>query len=204
MLPSGRSAVLRYAAPAIGVAAVLVSLMAVRLERDASSYLRAGDEFYRRGKTAEAYFAWKLSISMYVPFSPTPRKAANRLWEAGEEGLRKGNPGESLRALGYLRSGLLAVRHVLQPMPDLLARTEDRMATLLPRENSGGRTRLLEVRHGTSPAGYPFLVIGGLGWPLSVALLLRRWRSGGAVWHPKSLLPPALFLALLIAGVWIS
>ncbi len=183
---------------------LLLGLVTIRLEMAAVSYLRAGEEQYRRGETAEALHSWKLSVSMYMPFSRTSREAAERLARAGEEALREGNAGEALRAFGYLRAGLLGIRHVRQPMADLLARSEDRMASLLPGGSFGEWSRRLAVRHGTSPAGYPFLVIGGLGWPASMLLLLGRSSRGRAVWQPRALLPPAAFLGLLIAGVLLS
>ncbi|MGE5246784.1 MAG: hypothetical protein ACM3L8_00435 [Verrucomicrobiota bacterium] len=183
---------------------VLAILMAVRLERDAASYLRAGDERYRKGEAAEAFFAWKMSISMYVPFSRTPRAAADRLWNAGEDALRKGNREEAFRAFGALRSGLLGIRHFGQPMADKLPRAEERMAALMPGGDSAARLRQLAARHGTSRAGYPFLIIGGLGWPASVLFLLGRRKKGEPAWRPGALLVPAAFLALLIAGVLLS
>lgn len=199
-----RSTFLTIVVPSFCAALILVILLAFRLERDAASYLRAGDEHYRRGEEAEAFFSWKLSISMYVPFSRTPREGAERLWQAGEEALRKGDPEEALRAFGYLRSGLLAIRHIRQPMPEMLARTEERMASLTPGEDLGERVRQLGVRHGTSSAGYPFLLIGVLGWPASVLFLFWRWVRGGAVWRVKALAPPLFFLAVLLAGVCLS
>jgi len=183
---------------------VLTLLMVVRLERDAASYLRTGDEHSRRGEPAEAFFAWKMSLSMYVPFSRTPHEAAYRLWKAGEEAFRKGDPEEALRAFRQLRAGLLAIRHVVQPMPDILARTEDRMASLLPGGDPGARARQLNARHGTSSSGYLFLIIGVPGWPASMLHLFWRWRRGEKLMRLKMLAPPMLFLMVLLAGVLLS
>ncbi|MBI5419446.1 MAG: hypothetical protein HZA60_05100 [Deltaproteobacteria bacterium] len=145
-----------------------------------------------------------MAIQMYVPFSAMPREAAGRLLAAGEEAEKKGNDVEALRAYNYLRSGLLATRHIWQPMPEMTRAAEDRLTSLAPPAERDRQAALLRVRHGTAAAGIPLILVGTLGWPVSMAYLLREWKRGGNIWRWQRFLLPVVFLLSLISGALVS
>lgn len=174
----------------------------VRVDRDSRSYLRRGDAFLRQENTAEAMFYWKVAVSMYVPFASAPREAAERLLAAGEAAIRKGEREEGARAFRHLRSALLSVRHVRQPMPELLARAEERLKGLEGGPVSGESEAASAAPRGISTASIPLLAVGMAGWPWTVIRGLRRW-AGGTLKAIDAVLPP-LFLLLLAAGVWLA
>lgn len=145
-----------------------------------------------------------MSVLSYVPFSPTPRKAAERLWASGVAFEQAGRTDEALRAFRYLRSALLGIRHVVQPMSEMIPGAEERIAALMPAGEGKGRLRELAARHGTAPAAIPLLIAGVAGWPASILFLIRRWGRGERIGMIEKFLLPAASLAALIAGVCIS
>jgi hypothetical protein len=118
------SSALRYGLAFLSLGGMLVLLVIIRLDRDSGSCLRRGDEFLRQGNTAEAMFYWKVAVSMYVPWASAPREAAERLLATGEDAIRRGEREEGVRAFRYARSAIRSVRHVRQPMQDLLVRAD--------------------------------------------------------------------------------
>lgn len=154
---------------------------------------------YREGRTADALFHWKMSLEMYVPFSPTPGVAAGRLLSAAERFRKEGDEDMAARAFGYLRSGLLATRHLRQPMPELLAKAEEELGRMLPAgpaSDAGDRA----PPGGTNIVGTALLALGFLAWPVSVFRMIRGWRDSGKAFTPRFVIPAAGSLLLLAAG----
>jgi hypothetical protein len=147
-------------------------------------------------------FYWKVAVSMYVPFASAPREAAERLLAAGEAAVRRGETEEGARAFRHLRSALLSVRHVRQPMPELLARAEERLKGLEGEPVPAAGDPVAKRGRGVATASIPLLAVGMAGWPWAVIRGLRRW-ANGAFKAVDALIPP-LFLLLLAAGVWLA
>jgi len=192
-----------YVASAVAVTLLVLAFIIIRLERDSSRYLRLGDEAVREGRDAEALFYWKMSMMMYVPFSPSSRRAAERILSTAEASLDRGDPDSASRAFGYLRAGLLGIRHITQPLPDLLAAAERRLATLRPPVPRDGPDPNA-LSGGTSSAGAILLCAGFVAWPVSFFRMLRGWRDRGRAFQPRLALAGALSLLMLAAGALLA
>ncbi len=183
---------------------LLLAGMVLRLELDARHYLARGDDFMRRGQAAEAFFCWKMAILSYVPFSSTTTAAADRLETAGEGAIRRGDAEEAERVFRYARSGLLALRHLWQPMPGRVANVEERLTAMAAPGEREKVAERLRIRHGTRRAGLPFLLAGMLGWPLSFRHLLRSREKEGVSLRRRAAWLAAASFACLVLGVVLS
>ena len=192
-----------YVIPAVAVTLLVLIFIIIRLERDSARYLRLGDQAVQRGQRAEALFYWKMSMMMYVPFSPTSRAAAERLRAAAEASLKEGDPDGAARAFGYLRSGLLGIRHIRQPMPELLAAAERRLAMLRPTVPYDAADRRIRAG-GTAIAGTILLCAGFIAWPISFYRMLRGWRECGRVFSLPRVVPMTLSLLMIAAGALLA
>lgn len=179
-------------------------MVTLRLELDARGYLERGDDYLQRDQAAEALFCWKMAVLCYVPLSPTTARAADRLEAAGERAIRRGDAEETARAFRYLRSGLLATRHLWQPMPDRVRTTEARLTAMAAPAEREKVAAELRLRHGTSVLGLPFLAAGMLGWPWSIRYVLRSREDGGASTRSRALWCSAAAFACLLLGTVLS
>lgn len=192
-----------YVVPAVAVTLIALIFIIIRLERDSSRYLRLGDQSVRSGRTAEALFYWKMSLLMYVPYSPASRQAGERIRATAVASLERGDVETAARAFGYLRSGLLGIRHIAQPMPDLLLDAEKHLIVLRPsvsRDTEDSRFR----PGGSALAGTALLCAGFLAWPISFFWMLHGWGKFGRPLQPRYALPGTISLLMLAAGALLA
>lgn len=119
-----------------GAAIILISLLmflAATWGRMNSQYAQ-GEAAFSRGDFAGAVAGYESALHMYIPFHPTIRKAAERLWQIGEANERFGDVDRALIAYRSLRSSFYADRWLATPGTDWIERSDKRIAALIPRQ----------------------------------------------------------------------
>jgi len=92
---------------------------------------RRGQSFEEVGQAHEAAVHYGRAIHMYLPLSPLPGKAAERLLRLAEAAQRGGNLDEARFCYEELRSGFLAVRSFYQPGTHFIEQAEVALAKIM-------------------------------------------------------------------------
>lgn len=93
---------------------------------------RFGENAERNGSFIEALAGYEYSIRMYLPFSPTIRKSAEKIWALAESAEKKGDVESALLAYRSLRSAFISTRWMIQPGQDWISRCDQKIALLVP------------------------------------------------------------------------
>jgi hypothetical protein len=126
----------------IGANILVIAVIAVVLIWGVTRY-RQWDQ-YSRGERAEAagdavaaIADYEAALHMYTPGSPLVERAAARLWAIGEIHERQGDRERALLAYRALRSSFYAVRWLVQPGREWIARCDDRIPRLVQTARPG-------------------------------------------------------------------
>jgi hypothetical protein len=90
---------------------------------------RAGEQ---RGDFMVALTGYESAIRMYLPFSATVERSAQRIWALGEAAEQRRASEQALIAYRSLRSAFYATRWLAQPGQDWINRCDTKIATLAP------------------------------------------------------------------------
>jgi hypothetical protein len=94
------------------------------------SHFRGGEQALAAGDPFTAMTEFESAIRMYVPGSPLVGKAAARIWSIADRHEAAGDREGALLAYRALRSAFYAVRSLVQPGSDWIARCDEKIATL--------------------------------------------------------------------------
>lgn len=97
-----------------------------------SAQFSLGQEALRRGDFSGAVAGFESALHMYIPFHPTIERAAEQLWQIGENNERAGNVTRALIAYRALRSSFYADHWLVTPGEDWIARCDKKIAALIP------------------------------------------------------------------------
>ncbi|MCP4869547.1 MAG: hypothetical protein GY898_12605 [Proteobacteria bacterium] len=165
----------------IGIALALCAVVVLlRVSLSAMSESRQGASFEEAGNVHEACVHYGRSIHMYLPLSPVPKRSGERLLALADAA----EPRIARFCLEELRSGLLSIRSMWQPHPDLLQQAEDRMVPLMLADERGawpdpalpGSEREAVVRAALAEREDP-----AVGWVLVMGLGWFVWLGGAAM-----------------------
>jgi hypothetical protein len=115
------------------IVAALISIVLIWgniLYRQWSQYGK-GEDAMAKGDAIAAISAYEASIHMYTPLSPLVERAAERLWQLGQQLEQKGDAPKALLAYRALRSSFYAVSSLNTPGTDWIARCDTRIALLV-------------------------------------------------------------------------
>lgn len=105
-------------------------------QRQQSQY-REGVAGEQRNDFMVALTGYESAIRMYLPWSPTVERSAQRIWALGQAAEKRHNPEQALIAYRSLRSALYATRWLMQPGQDWISRCDSRIAALVPQRTKG-------------------------------------------------------------------
>jgi len=91
-----------------------------------------GEAALKRGDFAGAVAGYESAIHMYIPFNGTIEIAAQKLWSIAESNERLGDISRALIAYRSLRSSFYAVRWLVTPGMEWIARCDKKIAALIP------------------------------------------------------------------------
>lgn len=97
-----------------------------------SSQFALGEEALGKGDFPNAVAGFESAIHMYIPFHPTIEKAAEQLWQIGENNERQGDAARALIAYRALRSSFYADHWLMTPGESWIARCDKKIAALIP------------------------------------------------------------------------
>lgn len=109
------------------------SLLCVNVWQRQQAQYRDGMAGEARGDFMVALTGYESAIRMYLPFSPTIERSAERIWALGLAAEQRHDPAQALVAYRSLRSAFYAVRWLLQPGEDWIKRCDAKIAALIPR-----------------------------------------------------------------------
>ncbi len=90
-----------------------------------------GEAAQAAGDTIAAIAGYEAALHMYTPGSPLNERAAERLWSVGEAMEKSGDFDRALIAYRSLRSSWYAVRWLIQPGEEWIARCDRKIAELV-------------------------------------------------------------------------
>jgi hypothetical protein len=129
--PPGRAR--RYRGGWLLLAVLALGIVVARVVIDSRAALRAGVAAEAAGDRARASREYLHAVRMYVPGSPSVRRAVERLEALAQTAAQAGNLEDERRAREALRSGLLGARSVYTPYADRLAASDRRLAEIYAR-----------------------------------------------------------------------
>lgn len=86
----------------------------------------------RRGDFMVALTGYESAIRMYLPFSPTVERSAERIWALGQAAEQRQEIEQALIAYRSLRSAFYGTRWLLQPGATWINRCDRKIALLAP------------------------------------------------------------------------
>jgi hypothetical protein len=190
----------------LGLAALL-TVATVRLVLEGRQHLEEGERRSTAGDNLGAVVELEEAARAYVPGSPYPRRALDRLGMLAKASEMRGDTRRAATTWEAVRRAILATRHAAQPNRDILERAERELRRL--REHSG--TAAPGERHDPaarpkdpSPVASILLFAGLLGWiggSLALLVLPRRERT-----KPASSIPRLLAWAACLGGLvlWVA
>lgn len=98
---------------------------------------RLAQQLQDAGDLHEAAVHYGRAVHMYLPLSPLPHRAADRLIALAEAAGARGDRDEARFCYEEARSGLLAVRSFYQPGADTITQIEERLAALMLADERG-------------------------------------------------------------------
>jgi len=202
----------RAAAAVLLSVGALLGLTTARLVIDGRTHFREGERRAREGDRERAILEFEEAARSYVPGSPYPRRALERIGLIAKAHEMRGDMPQALRAWESIRRSVLSTRHVVQPNRDLLEGAERELRRL--REARRGRAGSAAM----DPAARPedpspivaiLLFVGLLLWIGSAISLLVGPRPAEAerqlsVARLVSWVTCAGGLALWLAMAWIA
>lgn len=114
----------------IGLCLALCLLWADVWQRQQTQYHEglAGEQ---RADFMQALTGYESAIRMYLPFSATVERSAQRIWALGETAEQRRNLEQALAAYRSLRSAFYATRWLMQPGQDWISRCDAKVAALV-------------------------------------------------------------------------
>lgn len=97
-----------------------------------STQFSLGEDALRKGDFPNAVAGFESALHMYIPFHPTIEKAAEQLWQIGENNERLGDLNRALIAYRALRSSFYADHWLMTPGKAWIARCDKKIAVLVP------------------------------------------------------------------------
>lgn len=100
-------------------------------QRQQTQY-REGLDGEQRGDFMVALTGYESAIRMYLPFSSTVERSAQRIWALAEAAEQHHDTERALAAYRSLRSSFYATRWLIQPGADWISRCDAKIAALVP------------------------------------------------------------------------
>jgi tetratricopeptide (TPR) repeat protein len=97
-----------------------------------TSQFNQGEAALRRGDFTAAVAGFESALHMYIPFHPTIEKAAQRLWQIGENNEKLGDINRALITYRSLRSSFYADHWLVTPGQNWIKRCDKKIAVLTP------------------------------------------------------------------------
>jgi hypothetical protein len=148
--------------------ATLLAVATARLLDQGRQHLEEGESLARRGDRGGAVVAFEEAARAYVPGSPYPRRACERMEIIAKGHEMRGDTRRSASTWEAIRRSVLASRHLVQPHADVLERAERELRRLRQRPSASAATD-----PAVDPAVRPddpsvlhslLLFVGLLGW----------------------------------------
>jgi len=175
--PGRRLAVRIVAAVLLSVGALL-AVASTRLVLDGKGHFEQGEDLARDGDRARAMVELEEAARAYVPGSPYPRRAIERMGIIAKGHEMRGDTASARAAWESIRRSILATRHFAQPNRDLLERAERELTRIAggDRDVSANPSARPED---PSPVASILLFAGLLAWIGGALSLLARPRPEG-------------------------
>jgi hypothetical protein len=202
--PDSRGALQRIAGGLLIGASLLVAIATLRLLLDGRRNWQAAERFIAAGRPENAAVSLENAAKAYVPGSPYPVHALNKLILMAKGAEMRGEKARSLALWQSVRRSILATRHLVQPRQDILGRAEAHLERIRSSGKVKGRDQRSPMVRPRDPD--PFI-------SLLLFFGLASWIAGSAaicVLPPRSRSRrPRLNLAAWIAclgglGLWIA
>ena len=112
---------------------MLVSLLIIsaNVRKRQQTQYQEGLAGERAGSFMKALTGYESAIRMYLPFSPTVERSAERIWYMGETAEKNHDAEQALIAYRSLRSAFYAVRWIKQPGKTWISRCDSKIAALV-------------------------------------------------------------------------
>jgi hypothetical protein len=172
----------RVSAAILLSAGALTAIASIRLVLDGKEHLHEGEKLARDGERSRALQELEEAARAYVPGSPYPRRAIERMGIIAKGHEMRGDTASAMFAWEAIRRSVLSTRHVIQPSGDLLERSEHEIRRLQHAKDKGrdGAGPDPTARpEDPSPTASFLLFAGLLAWVGgSLALLVRPGPAG--------------------------
>jgi hypothetical protein len=167
-----------------------------------------------RGRPYQAVLHYERAVRWYVPGSPYVSRAADDLWDLGEQARLDGDGELALFAYRGLRGSAYATRSFYQPLAGRISACDEQIATLMAADeravwpdgsltDEARRQILLDnLRRNDDPAtGWVIVLeLGFVAWLLAGVVLAWRWGRPGHTTRTTAALAGVFVLGY---GLWI-
>lgn len=131
MTPDERGRWLRLGARALGVAGVLLVVLAVRVVTASAGELREAEALRAQGAVESSIAHYRRAARWYAPGNPYCATALDRLAEIGLAAEEAGDPDLALAAWRSIRGAILGARSTYVPHGDRLVIADEHIATIM-------------------------------------------------------------------------
>jgi len=176
---SARALATRITAAVLLSIGALLAVASTRLVLDSKAHFEDGEDLARDGDRSLALLELEEAARAYVPGSPYPRRAIERIGIIAKGHEMRGDTSSARAAWESIRRSVLSTRHFVQPNRDLLERAErelKRLADARRGHGQGAETNPIARPEDPSPAGSILLFAGLLVWIGGALALLVRPR----------------------------
>lgn len=200
----------------VSAAACALALACGRVALESRAELRASARAEEAGDLWNAAIHAERALHWYLPGAPWPQEAARALVRLAGKLDARGDGESALDAWRMLRSGVLSIRSLYQPMPERLRESEEEIAARMARDTTGAwpdpglpedarRAELLanlRTVRDPSPGWVVVVEAGFLTWVGGAAAFCLRAFRGEAGWDGRA---AARWGAVVVAGyaAWI-
>ena len=196
----------RLAGSALLAVSIFVGLTTARLVLDGRRHLAEARGLAGEDRRREAIAALEDAARAYVPGSPYPDRALDRLAIMAKAAEMRGDRALAASVWESIRRSILASRHVIQPNRRRLEEAEREIGRLASASGSGPPDDAATARPADpSPAASILLLLGLAAWISGAAAICLSPRSRGGSPRGRSGLTAAAWAACLAGlALWIA
>ncbi len=171
----------------LGVALVVLMVLAVRVAVSSRRELVQGDELSGRGDVAASVAHYRRAARWYVPFGPSSEAGLDALARIGSDAEAEGDTALALSAYRSIRAAAIGSRSFYVPHADRLRDADEHIAALMAslppppieassstEERRDAHLALLEAPVGPSPGWSVIALLGLATWVLGAFLFATR------------------------------
>ncbi len=200
----------------LALAIILLSTL-IKIYSGSVSELYQAQNWVTKNNAEEAVRHFDRAIRWYLPFSPITNQAAEGIWNQARKAEQSGDPTTALKFYRILRGSFYASRSLVTPGRDWIARTNDKIATLMakappykqqdpPVSLEQRKAEALEILFKERPPYTMWALlgeIGFLGWVTTTLLFIFKGMDKKGRILPGLRTRVWIFVFLIFYSLWI-